>query len=81
MLKSDPTTGSLRVNDWGDFQDIRSTYSGTNMTYKACNMRKGAATADTDWLIWKFTYDGSNNLTREQGPLIGSVDGQASLDW
>ena len=51
-----------------------------NLIYLACNKKQSAGTDDTDWYIWKYTWSGTN-LTVSEGPLLGSVDDQASLSW
>ena len=37
-------------------------YSSNLLIYKGMHATQGASTADTSWLIWRFTYDG-NELT------------------
>jgi hypothetical protein len=51
-----------------------------NLTYMACNVNMLAATTATTWYIWKYTWT-SSNCTQIEGPLRGSVTGQASLSW
>ena len=52
-----------------------------NLVYIGFNPDVYASTDKTDWEIEKLTYDESGNLTGRYGPLDGSVDGQALLDW
>ena len=60
--------------------DTRMTYSSGDLQYKGIHATHKAATSDTSWLIWKYTWTASD-LTRIEGPLEGSWDNRASLDW
>jgi len=63
------------------WRDKRYDYTSGNMDYMGVNTYHAAATTDTDWEIWKFTYDVDKNTVRIQGPLQGSWDNRAALGW
>ena len=64
---------------WGD---IRYEYDGSgNVIYKGATIFHKAATDTEVWVVWKYTYDVSDNVTRIEGPLAGTWDGRASLEW
>ena len=65
----------------GIWKDVRFDYGTGDLDYRGCNITHKAATDEETWEIWKFTYDVSNNVTRIEGPLSGSWDNRASLDW
>lgn len=59
----------------------RFAYDGSgNIEYKGCHAVTGVGTADAHWTVWKYTWTGSN-LTLIEGPLKGSWDNRATLDW
>jgi hypothetical protein len=58
----------------------RMEYSGGNITYRGCHRVVNIATSDKEWLVWKYTWTGSD-LTMIQGPLRGSWEDRASLGW
>ena len=60
--------------------DTRFEYVSGNLTYKGIHATHKAATSDTAWLIWKYSWSGGN-LVRIEGPLEGSWDGRAALAW
>jgi hypothetical protein len=60
--------------------DTRMEYSGGDLKYKSIHATHKAATSDTSWLNWKYSWDG-DDLIRIEGPLEGSVDGIDGLDW
>ena len=62
------------------WKDQRLTYSSGDLVYKALHTTINTATSATTWWIWKYTWT-SGDLVRIQGPLVGSVDGQANLGW
>ena len=62
------------------WHDSIITWDAGKPIYKAVNRVHDAATDDTNWQIWKYTWDGSDCI-RIEGPLPGSVDGQDSLNW
>ena len=68
----------LAGNYWND---QRFEFSGDDLIYKGLNTTHKALTSDTDWYILKYTWDGSGNPTRIEGPLVGSWDNRASLAW
>jgi len=59
---------------------VRLAYSGDDMIYRGTNMTHKAATSATDWVVYKYTYS-SGDLILVEGPLTGSWDGRAALDW
>lgn len=59
---------------------IRMEYSGDNLIYRGINKVHKAATNSATWIVYKYTYTGTD-LTMIEGPLIGTWDGRASLDW
>lgn len=62
-------------------QDQRLDWdSSGNLIYMGQNSVAGAAAADTEWRVSKFTWTGAN-LTRIEGPLVGSWTGRAALSW
>lgn len=63
------------------FDDCRYAYDeSNNMIYMGYNLVHKAPTDAATWFVWKFSYTGSN-LVRKEGPLEGSWDNRASLDW
>jgi hypothetical protein len=61
--------------------DTRMEYSGGgDLQYKGVHGTHKAATSNASWLIWKYTWTGSD-LTRIEGPLEGAWDNRATLDW
>lgn len=63
------------------WHDQRFEYSGSDLIYMGVHRLHNTAITDGEWAIWKFTWDGSSNLVRQQGPLEGTWDGRAALDW
>jgi len=63
-----------------EWLDRRYDYTSGNLDYLGKNVAIAGTTSD-DWQIFKFTYDGSGNVTRMQGPLVGTWDGRAALGW
>jgi YD repeat-containing protein len=64
------------------FKDRRKEYNTDgNVVYEGVSLVSNAETSDSEWHIWRYTYDSSGNRIREEGPLDGSWDGRASLDW
>ena len=53
-------------------------YDGDNIEYVCKNTDPDAATSDEDWVIGKYTYDVSDNLTGWT-IKVGSVDGRVAL--
>ena len=64
----------------GYWRDQRFEYSSSNIVYKGVHELHNAATTDTGWQVWKYTWTG-DDLTRVEGPLSGAWDSRASLDW
>lgn len=57
------------------------TYDASdNLIYMACHRKHDTLSSAETWYIWKYTWVGGN-CTMIEGPLIGSVDGQAALGW
>lgn len=67
----------LSRNYW---KDKRLEYSAGDLIYKGFNTSHGAATDAATWYIWKHTWS-AGDLTRIEGPLIGTWDGRADLAW
>jgi hypothetical protein len=67
----------LAENYWGQ---TRFDWTSGNLDYKGYHISATGSDNATDWLIMKYTWDGSNNPTRIQ-VLIGSWTGRASLSW
>jgi len=63
------------------WRDQRFAYTGNNMIYRGVHYLHDAEGTDTNWEIWKYTYDGNSNLVRIEGPLRGAWDSRTSLDW
>lgn len=68
----------LGSENWGE---RRYDYTSGNIDYIGKHVTVGAVTSDDAWNVWKFTYDGDGNMTRMQGPLIGTWDDRAALSW
>lgn len=62
------------------WHDIRLEYSSGDLIYKGYHIDHKAATDSATWFIWKFTWSGTD-ITRKEGPIIGSWDGRAALSW
>jgi hypothetical protein len=62
------------------WKDQRFEYLNEDLIYHGYNQTHDVATSATTWYIIKYTYV-NNNVTRKQGPLIGSWDGRAALAW
>lgn len=60
--------------------DTRMEYSSGDLIYRGLHATHKAATSDTSWLIFKYTWSGED-LVRIEGPLSGSWDNRASLAW
>ena len=55
-------------------------YSGVDMIYMGTNQTHKAATSATNWVVHKYSYT-DGNLVKAEGPLVGTWDGRAALDW
>jgi hypothetical protein len=64
----------------GYFKDCRMDDTSGNLDYRGVHFEHKAATSSTDWEIWKYTWS-SGDLVRIEGPLKGSWDDRAVLDW
>ena len=62
------------------WRDKRFAFSDGDLIYMGLNYFHGSATTDTNWEIWKFTWS-SGSPVRIEGPLPGSWDGRAALNW
>lgn len=60
--------------------DTRMEYTDGQINYKGIHGTHKAATSDTAWLIWKYSWTGTD-ITRIEGPLEGAWDNRASLGW
>ena len=58
----------------------RYSYAAGKKEYKGTHSTINPSTADANWTIMKYSYSG-NDLTIEQGPLVGAWDNRASLAW
>lgn len=63
--------------DSGIWADVRFDADDAAPIYTGMHVDSGAATSDTDWKIYKFTYSGAN-VTRIQ-LNYGSWDSRATL--
>ena len=63
------------------FKDQRFAYNGSNLEYRGAHFKHNAGTDDELWQIWKYSYDGSDNISRIEGPLEGTWDNRALLSW
>ena len=64
------------------WKDQRFEYASDDLIYIGRSLIHKAATDDTTaWWVWKYSYDGSSNLVRIEGPLPGSWDNRTSLGW
>lgn len=65
------------------WKETRYDYdAGGQVTYEGRNTTHKAATDVATWYIWKQTWSAvPGNLTRRQGPLVGTWDGRAALSW
>jgi len=55
-------------------------YTSGDLDYKGLNTDECATDGDTSWRIWKYTWDGGN-MTKLQGPLVGTWTGRSGLGW
>ena len=63
------------------WHDQRNEWVESNLIYSGVHRLHDAAEGDTEWAIWKYTYNVSNQLIRKEGPLQGSWTGRGSLAW
>ncbi len=77
FVESTFTDTALRIQDSDAAKDIRFDANDSAPNYVGLNKTNGAATTDTDWIIYKFTYSGSN-VTRIQKAL-GAWDSRTGL--
>ena len=65
----------------GIWHDVRMEYDVSDLLiYKGTHEKHDMPDTDTDWEIWKYTYDGTN-VTRIEGPLRGAWHDRATLSW
>jgi hypothetical protein len=62
------------------WRDVRMEFSPDGLIYRGANYFHNAETSDTNWEIWKYSHSGGN-MVRIEGPLPGSWDNRATLDW
>ena len=55
-------------------------YTSGDLDYKGMNTKVVALDSDPNWRIWKYTW-GGGNMTKLQGPLVGTWTGRGSLGW
>ena len=60
--------------------DTRFESSSGDLIYKGIHSTHKALTSDSNWMIWKYTWSGTD-VTRIEGPLDGSWDGRGGLSW
>jgi hypothetical protein len=79
----DPVSKEIKPILYGDnhWRSKRFSYDSDNMQYKGFHEAIRADTSSTDWRVWKYTWDATPNPILIEGPLIGSWDDRASLDW
>jgi hypothetical protein len=51
-----------------------------NLEYLGFHWKENVETSEETWAVWKMTYTG-DNITLIEGPLTGSWDNRATLDW
>jgi len=68
---------AVETIDADSAQDIRFDADDSAPDYIGLNKTNGAATSAETWIVYKFTYSGSN-VTRIQ-KAYGSWDGRAAL--
>ena len=52
-----------------------------NLIYRGAHRLHDPADSADEWIVWKYTYDVSNNCTRIEGPIPGTWDGRATMAW
>ena len=55
-------------------------FTSGNLDYIGSHIDSSAATSVGGWHVWKFTYDGSNNVLRIE-KLLGIYDDRAGFSW
>ena len=61
---------------------LRFDYTSGNLDYMGKSLLTNPSTSTGNyWWIWKFSYDGSDNLTLMEGPLPGNWDDRSTLNW
>jgi hypothetical protein len=68
------------INAGGYFLDQRFDWTSGDLDYRGVHEKHNAATTDTGWIIWKYSYTG-DNVVRIEGPLEGAWDSRTGLDW
>ena len=66
--------------DNSKWKATRLDYTSGDLDYKGLHENNKANTDDGNWRIWKYTWSGDNPVLIE-GPLSGSWDNRASLEW
>ena len=72
----------MRIFGDCDFESksIKFDYSDNDLIYKGGNALFDAVTSDSNWQIYKYTWN-AGNLIALQGPIIGSWDNRENLGW
>lgn len=55
-------------------------WTSGNLDYMGLNVVLGAAEAAATWYVFKFSWT-LGNITRCQGPIVGSWTGRAAMGW
>ncbi len=64
-----------------EWKQRRYFYSGGNIEYIAKHKDGDAESSDGGWYVWKYVFDGSDNLLRMEGYKVGVLDDRATLGW
>lgn len=62
-----------------DYKSTQFAYSGDTLIYIGKHWQTNASDADPNWIITKFTYDGTK-ISKIQ-TSEGTWSGRASLNW
>jgi hypothetical protein len=66
----------------GIWHDQKFDYDiSSNLIYRGLHEMHKIGDSNTEWEIWKYTYNVGNNVTRIEGPLRGSWTDRAALAW
>lgn len=55
-------------------------WTSGDLDYIGCHDQPLALITDENWAVWKLTWSGGN-VTQIEGPLTGTYNGRATLDW
>ena len=53
--------------------------SDDNLVYRGLHANMNASTSDGNWMIFKYAYDSSDNITDIKGPVKGSWEDREKL--